>query len=336
LKTELRPITEVKPYENNPRQNDGAVGAVVASLKEFGWRQPIVVDTAGVIVVGHTRYRAAQKMGLDVVPVHVATDLTPDQCRAYRIADNQTATISDWDVGLLGLELAALKDVEFDLNLLGFDADQLAEYAGTTTPGLTDADEVPDPPEDAITQAGDLWTLGDHRLLCGDSTNAADVDRVMDGKKAALVATDPPYLVDYTGERPDHNGGNKGGKDWSAVYKEIDVPDADKFFRGVFTNVVRVIAPHAAIYTWHAHKRQADIDRVWQDLGILNHQQVIWVKPVAVFGRCFWHQRHEPCLMGWASPAARAGSTSRRSTRGGSSSPSSWPCGCSPRSTATR
>ena len=141
MQTELRPIAEIKPYENNPRVNDGAVDAVVASIKEFGWRQPIVVDAAGVIVVGHTRYRAALKMGLDSVPVHVATDLTPAQVRAYRIADNQTATIAEWDVDLLGLELAGLKEMQFDLDLLGFDADQLAEYTNTaSSPGLTDAD----------------------------------------------------------------------------------------------------------------------------------------------------------------------------------------------------
>jgi DNA modification methylase len=116
----------------------------------------------------------------------------------------------------------------------------------------------------------------------------------MEGAKAALVATDPPYLVDYTGERP-----NDSGKDWSGTYKEVEITDADRFFRGVFTNVLRVLAPNAAIYCWHAHKRQALISQVWTDLGILDHQQVIWVKPTPVFGRVYWHFRHEPCMMGW-------------------------------------
>jgi DNA modification methylase len=300
MKIEMRPIDLIKPYPQNPRVNDAAVDAVVASLKEFGWRQAIVVDDEGVIVVGHTRHKAALKMGLTEVPVHVATDLSPAQARAYRIADNQTASIAEWNADLLGLELAGLKEMEFDLTQLGFDADELARLTGTeVSPGLSDPDETPEPPEDAITQPGDLWLLGDHRLLCGDSTKSEDVERLMDGARATLCATDPPYLVDYTGERPDKDGGNKGGKDWSHVYHEVEIKDADAFFRGVFANVVRVIAPKAAIYCWHAHKRQADIDRVWQELGILNHQQVIWVKPVAVFGRMFWHQRHEPCLMGW-------------------------------------
>jgi DNA modification methylase len=134
----------------------------------------------------------------------------------------------------------------------------------------------------------------EHRLLVGDSTKGADVSRVMDGKKAALLATDPPYLVDYTGERP-----NDSGKDWSDHYHEIDITDADDFFRKLFVNVLDVLAPHAAIYCWHAHKRVSDIIKVWRELGILDHQQIIWIKPTPVFGRVFWHFRHEPCLMGW-------------------------------------
>jgi DNA modification methylase len=133
-------------------------------------------------------------------------------------------------------------------------------------------------------------------LLCGDATDQHDVARVMWGKKASLVATDPPYLVDYTGDRP-----NDAGKDWSRDYREIDIGDAHPFYRAVFENVLSVIAPHAAIYCWHAHKRQAALSRAWEELGILDHQQIIWVKPTPVFGRCFWHFRHEPCMMGWVS-----------------------------------
>ncbi len=131
-------------------------------------------------------------------------------------------------------------------------------------------------------------------MLCGDSTRLEDVERVMAGEKAALVATDPPYLVDYTGERP-----NDSGKDWTDTYREVDIQDADGFFRSVFTNIVEILGPHAAVYCWHAHKRQALISRIWEELGLLNHQQIVWVKPTAVFGRVYWHFRHEPCLMGW-------------------------------------
>ncbi len=150
------------------------------------------------------------------------------------------------------------------------------------------------PPSNPVSQIGDLWVLGDHRLLCGDSTSLEDVQRVMDNDKAKLVATDPPYLVDYTGERP-----NDSGKDWSETYKEIEIKDAEGFFRSSFQNMLKVIAPHAAIYCWHAHKRTGVIQRLWEELGILDHQQIIWVKPTSVFGRVYFHFRHEPCMMGW-------------------------------------
>lgn len=295
MEISLLRLSDIKPYPGNPRVNDGAVAAVVASLKEFGFRQPIVVDTDLVIIVGHTRYKAAQQLGLLQVPVHIARDLTPEQIKAYRIADNQTATIAEWDFDLLNIELADLQKQDYDLGLLGFDADELAQIMGTEKQaGECDPDEVPEPAAEAITKPGDLWLLGDHRLLCGDSTNPVDVSRLMNGQKAALVATDPPYLVDYTGERP-----NDSGKDWTASYREIDITDADSFFRSLFTNVLKVLAPHSAIYCWHAHKRQGMISRIWEELSILDHQQIIWVKPTPVFGRVFWHFRHEPCMMGW-------------------------------------
>lgn len=294
MNVELRAVDAVRPYPGNPRRNDAAVTAVANSITAYGFRQPIVVDKDGVIIVGHTRWKAAKQLGLAQVPVHVA-DLSPESAKAYRLADNRLNELAEWDDDLLAGELRDLKALDVDLVALGWSPEELGEiFAPDPTEGLTDADEVPDAPAETITKSGDLWILGNHRLLCGDSTNAADVDRLMNGAKAALVATDPPYLVDYTGERP-----NDSGKDWSDTYREVDIPDADKFFRGVFANVLRVVAPKAAIYCWHAHKRQAMIDRVWEELGILNHQQIIWVKPTPVFGRVYWHFRHEPCMMGW-------------------------------------
>ncbi len=296
MKIELRATEKVRPYEKNPRLNEGAVAAVARSLEQFGFRQPIVVDAEGVIIVGHTRWKAAQSLGLKKVPVHVA-DLDPVKARAYRIADNQTATIAEWDLDLLPQELRELEAADFDMSALGWSPEDLdALLAGTDGPagGNADADDVPEPPKVALTRPGDLWVLGRHRLLCGDSTRPGDVDRLLDGQRAALCATDPPYLVDYTGERPDDSG-----KDWSATYKEVEITDAESFFTGVFTNVLRVLAPHAAVYCWHAHKRQRLIAEVWERLGILDHQQIVWVKPTPVFGRVFWHFRHEPCMMGW-------------------------------------
>lgn len=196
MQVELRPLAEVRPYDKNPRHNDAAVEAVARSIQEFGFRQPIVIDRDGVIVVGHTRWKAAQKLGLTEVPVHVAVDMTPEQARAYRIADNRTADLAEWNVDLLAVELGELRGAGLDLELLGFNQDELAKLlGGEVKDGLTDPDDVPEPPDEAITQPGDLWILGDHRLLCGDSGNAADVDRLLDGQPIHLVNTDPPYNV---------------------------------------------------------------------------------------------------------------------------------------------
>jgi DNA modification methylase len=313
MHVEERPISSIRPYSNNPRLNDAAVDAVAQSIQEFGWRQPIVVDAEGVIVCGHTRYKAALKLGLETVPVHVATDLTSEQIKAYRLADNKSAERSDWDYDLLPVELAQLKEMDYDLGPIGFSDEELRRLL--QPPGESPAED-PGPQLDRAaalhaqwgTAPGQLWLIPSratpgkcHRLLCGDSTNPEDVARVMGGQKAALCATDPPYLVDYTGERP-----NDSGKDWSATYREIDIQDAAAFFRAVFTNVLAALAPRAAIYCWHAHKRCGEIQRAWAALGILDHQQIVWVKPAPVFGRVFWHFRHEPCLMGWRQGSAPA------------------------------
>ncbi|UCC30997.1 MAG: ParB N-terminal domain-containing protein [Phycisphaerales bacterium] len=196
MKIELRPLAEIKPYEKNPRINDAAVEAVARSIREFGFRQPVVVDAHGVIVCGHTRLKAAAKLGLERVPVHVARELTPEQARAYRIADNKTGDLATWDLELLPTELAELQGLDVDLSLLGFGEDELAELLDPgVKQGLTDPDAVPDPPGEAVTQRGDVWVLGDHRLLCGDSSSATDVDRLLDGAPVHLVNTDPPYNV---------------------------------------------------------------------------------------------------------------------------------------------
>jgi len=196
LRIEMWTLDRVRPYENNPRNNDKAVDAVAASIKEFGFSQPIVVDSDSVIIVGHTRLKAAQKLGLDRVPVVVASHLTPEQVRAYRIADNKTAEIAEWNYDLLPIELSALQEANYDLGLLGFNAEELAKLMDTgVSEGLTDPDDVPLPPDEAITQPGDLWILGNHRLLCGDSSKPEDLDRLLAGQPIHLVNTDPPYNV---------------------------------------------------------------------------------------------------------------------------------------------
>lgn len=171
MQIEIRDIATVRPYDRNPRDNDAAVDAVAGSIRQFGFRQPIVVDEGGVIICGHTRYKAAQKLGLKQVPVHVAKDLSPDQVKAYRIADNKTAELAEWNMELLPTELKDLQAADFDLSLLGFDADELAKMLNPDgTQGLTDPDEVPAPPEEPITKPGDLWLLGAYTTCpdCGE------------------------------------------------------------------------------------------------------------------------------------------------------------------------
>jgi DNA modification methylase len=225
MKVAQRPIADITPYEKNPRQNDAAVEAVAASIREFGFRQPIVVDAEGVIICGHTRFKAAQKLGLAKVPVHVATDLTPEQIRAYRIADNKTGELATWDLELLPIEIAELQSAGIDWSLLGFDADELAKLlGGDVKQGLTDPDDVPEPPDEAITKPGDLWILGDHRLLCGDSSSAADVDRLLDGQPIHLVNTDPPYNVKV--EPRSNNAIAAGLSSFSAEKKGVKALDA--------------------------------------------------------------------------------------------------------------
>jgi DNA modification methylase len=282
---------------SNPRLNDQAIPHVAASLRRFGWQQPIVARRSGEVIAGNTRLKAALSLGMTEVPVwwFDGSDL---DATAFSIADNRSHEHSLWNDAELAQILEQLK-AEDSLDGVGYsedDLDALVQKLREQEEIDRDlADDGPDePPAVAIAKLGDLWVLGDHRLLCGDSTSLADVRKVMDGEKAALVATDPPYLVDYTGERP-----NDSGKDWTATYREIDIEDADGFFRAVFTNVLDVLGPKGALYCWHAHKRCGDIQRIWRDLGILDHQQIIWVKPTPVFGRVYWHFRHEPCVMGW-------------------------------------
>ena len=198
MKIEIADITSIKPYENNPRKlKDAAIEKVAMSLKEYGFRQPIVVDKDRIIVVGHTRYRASKKLGFKEVPITIADNLTPEQINAYRIADNRTAEESEWDSELLKMEIKDLEAKDFKLDLLGFNEDQLNDILFEEKQGLTDEDEVPEAPEEPISKLGDIWILGNHRVMCGDSVDYEDVHKLMDNKIANLVNTDPPYGVNY-------------------------------------------------------------------------------------------------------------------------------------------
>jgi ParB-like chromosome segregation protein Spo0J len=186
------------PYARNPRNNTAAIDAVKASIAEFGFRQPIVVDEKMVVIVGHTRLEAAKQLGMKVVPVHVAEGLTPAQAKAYRIMDNRSHENAEWDDELLRLEFGDLKLDDFDLALTGFVSEELDKLLGAEqVDGLTDPDEVPEVPEHPVTRPGDLWILGDHRVLCDDATVMTDVQELMGGQLADMSFCDAPYNVDY-------------------------------------------------------------------------------------------------------------------------------------------
>ncbi len=332
MKIEQRSIDEIKPYEQNPRQNDAAVDAVAASLREFGWRQPIVVNAEGVIIAGHTRWKAASKLGLKKVPVHVATDLTPAQIKAYRLADNQTAGLSDWDYELLPIELKDLQGMDFDLRLLGFDQDELARLLDPGVgEGLTDPDDVPEPPDEAITQPGDLWLLGDHRLLCGDSSKAEDADRLLDGARIHLINTDPPYNVKV---EPRSNNAIAAGlssfqqthhqkldlarhpKKAHATHNKLRARDRQlindfvsdeefaKMLRAWFGNIARVLEPGRGFYIWGGYANCSNYPSALAESELYFSQAIIWVKEHPVLTRKDFMGNHEWCFYGWRQGAA--------------------------------
>lgn len=333
MKIELWKISDVTPYPGNPRLNDDAIDAVAASLKEFGFRQPIVVDGEGVIVCGHTRYKAAQKLGLEKVPVHVAKELSPEQVRAYRIADNQTASLATWNYDLLPIELAGLKEANYDLGLLGFDPDELAKLLDPTAKdGLTDPDQVPEPPDDAVTRPGDLWVLGDHRLLCGDSSKPGDVDRLLGGAGVHLVNTDPPYNVKV--EPRSNNAIAAGLSSFAGTthHQKLDVErhpekakptqkklrakdrplandfvtdaEFDRLLAAWFGNIARVLEPGRGFYIWGGYANCANYPPALKACELYFSQAIIWVKEHPVLTRKDFMGNHEWCFYGWREGAA--------------------------------
>lgn len=196
---EWMPIGSVKPYDRNPRRNDAAVDAVANSITEFGFKNPIIVDKDLVIIAGHTRLKAAKKLGLKEVPVVIASDLSEEQAKAFRLADNKTAELAEWDDDLLQEELDALMD-DFDMEDFGFEADVTDDLQVIDT---LEEPPMPDAPSEPVSKPGDMWQCGEHRVMCGDATNPYDMNRLMDGELADLIVTDPPYNVDYTGKTAD-------------------------------------------------------------------------------------------------------------------------------------
>ena len=258
----------------------------------------------------HGRVLAAEQLGLTEAPVIVLGHLTEAQRRAYRIADNKLTELGSWDEALLSAELQNLLADDYDLSLVGFsdgELDKLLAFdpdsgseeeggAGGSVPPVT----IPEPPRNPASRTGDLWILGDHRLLCGDSTSHEDVRRLMNGERAVLFATDPPYLVDYDGSNhPTRN------KDWSQSYGNTwdDSSQGAELYDGfIAAAVAEAITEDAAWYCWHASRRQAMLEACWEKAGAFVHQQIIWVKDRGVLTRSHYLWKHEPCFMGWRRP----------------------------------
>ena len=286
ITVEVWPIENLIPYARNPRQIPQiAIDKVAASIQEFGFRQPIVADSKGVIIVGHVRLLAAQKLGLTEVPVHVATGLTAAQVNAYRLADNRTNEEASWDMDALTLELAELKLDEFDLDLTGFNMDEIDELLAEQSEGLTDEDEAPAVQEVAITEPGDLWILGNHRLLCGDSTSIHEVERLMNGQKADLVFTDPPYNVDYEGYTEEKLK-IQGDKMTPKQFQE--------FLLAVFSSYVWALKPGGSMYVCHSSSWQREFQGALESSDFEVRCQIIWAKNTFAWGFGRYKFQHEP------------------------------------------
>ena len=305
------PIERLRPYAQNAKTHGpDQVARIAASIAEFGWTVPVLVADDGEVIAGHGRILAATELGLTEAPVIVLGHLTEAQRRAYRIADNKLTELGGWDEALLSAELKELLADEFDLALTGIEdgeLDRLLREAeaeggggGAGFGGGAPTVVVPEPPRNPVSRTGDLWILGDHRLLCGDSTKHEDVRRLMNGERAILFATDPPYLVDYDGSNhPTRN------KDWSASYGTTwdDSSQGAELYDGfIAAAVAEAIEPNAAWYCWHASRRQAMLEECWIRAGAFVHQQIIWVKDRGVLTRSHYLWKHEPCLMGWVRP----------------------------------
>lgn len=291
-------MADLKPAPYNPRDiSNDALSGLRHSLEKFGYVDLLVVNKRNMrIISGHQRYKILQADGVETVTA-ILVDVDEIQEQAMNVTLNSPEITGQWTAALIPL-LERLRNEASDdyinlrlKNLRDSVGDMGVENLGD---GKTLPDDIPSPPEETITQKGDLWILGNHRLLCGDSTSDEDVARLMDGQKASLFATDPPYCVDYTGaNRPN------GGRDWSNVYHEIDIPDAVDFVRKFYKAGLKHIHEGTALYIWHASKRRSDIEGVCKELGILIHQEIVWVKPCVILTYSFYSWRHEPCLLMW-------------------------------------
>ena len=305
-----RRLSDIKPYEKNPRRNDAAVEYVAESLRQFGWKQPIVIDKNGVIIAGHTRYKAALSLGMETAPCLIADDLTPEQVKAYRLADNKVGEIAEWDMDLLAIELDDLAEYmpEIDMSDFGFEIEESKEPA--------EDDYDPKPPDEPKAKRGDIYQLGRHRLMCGDSTSAEDVAALVDGREMDLLLTDPPYNVSL-GMGGSVNEAKKRHRRTDGLVMMNDKQgeiEFRRFLTAAFSIAKTVMKAGAAFYIWHADTESYNFRGACMDAGFTLRQTLIWAKNSATLGRQDYQWRHEPCLYGWNDGASHAWYSDRKQT----------------------
>lgn len=305
-KVEKRAIADLIPYARNARtHSDEQVAQIAASIREWGWTNPILVDEEGTIIAGHGRIQAAQKLGITEAPVMVARGWSEAQKKAYVLADNQLALNAGWDFEKLSVELGDLQGAGFDLNLIGFSETELAKLTADKTEGLTDPDAAPDVSANAVTVAGDIWVLGKHRLMCGDSTSVDAMQALVQNQLVDMWLTDPPYNVAYEGKTKD------------ALKIKNDSMEDDQFrqfLRDACVTADTVMKPGAVFYIWHADSEGYNFRGACKDAGWTVRQCLIWKKSSMVMGRQDYHWKHEPCLYGWKDGAGHLWATDRKQT----------------------
>ena len=290
-------IDALIPYARNSRtHSDAQVAQIAASIKEFGFTNPVLIDEDGGIIAGHGRTLAARKLGLSEVPCLRLSYLSEAQKKAYVIADNKLALNAGWDDEMLKVELSELKDLDFDLSLIGFDTDELANLLEPEqVEGLTDEDEVPELPETPVTVEGDVWILGNHRLMCGDSTSIDAVEKLRAGQKADMVFTDPPYGVDYKGINNDSRDG------------------LEDLLREVFANYIATSKSGASIYCFHSDRCADVFHKVFREFFHFS-SMIIWAKNSLTLSQTDYQSQHEPCLYGWMDNGKHSWYSDRKQT----------------------
>lgn len=306
-KVEQWPIEKLVPYAKNSRtHSEEQVAQIAASIKEWGFTTAVLVDESGSIIAGHGRVMAARKLGMASLPVMVAKDWSDAQKRAYVIADNKLALNAGWDNDLLALELGELGDLGFDLELTGFTDEEIkALMPVEVTEGLTDPDEAPPVPENPVTVPGDVWVMGQHRLLCGDSTSVDDLAKLCEGQMVDMWLTDPPYNVAYEG----------GTKEKLTIQNDSMGDDQFRqFLRDAYTAADTVMKAGAVFYIWHADSEGYNFRGAAKDAGWTVRQCLIWKKSSLVLGRQDYQWQHEPCLYGWKDGAGHLWASDRKQT----------------------